>query len=307
MNKQTCERNDPCWCGSGKKYKKCHLRADTEKNGGDGEKPIKEQRMIKTPEEREGMRMAGVFNGELMDYIRPSVKNGVSTEALNRLAHEYTIGRGHVPACLGYRGYPKSICVSVNNVVCHGIPSPSEILKDGDIVNIDFTTIVNGFYGDSSETFMIGAVSPDARRLVEVTAKAMELGISAALPGRPLSAIARAIEPYVISQKCSVVRQYTGHGIGKSFHEIFNVYHHIASDCDAITLRPGMTLTIEPMVNLGGYHVITDSVDKWTVRNKDGSLSAQFEHTILITESEPEILTLTPSQKKTGKWVIVPE
>jgi methionyl aminopeptidase len=142
---------------------------------------------------------------------------------------------------------------------------------------------------------------------VEVTAKAMELGISAALPGRPLSAIARAIEPYVISQKCSVVRQYTGHGIGKSFHEFFNVYHHIASDCDAITLRPGMTLTIEPMVNLGGYHVITDSVDKWTVRTKDGSLSAQFEHTILITESEPEILTLTPSQKKTGKWVIVPE
>jgi methionyl aminopeptidase len=203
-----------------------------------------------------------------MDYIRPSVKNGVSTEALNRLAHEYTIGRGHVPACLGYRGYPKSICVSVNNVVCHGIPSPSEILKDGDIVNIDFTTIVNGFYGDSSETFMIGAVSPDARRLVEVTAKAMELGLSAALPGRPLSAIARAIEPYVISQKCSVVRQYTGHGIGKSFHEFFNVYHHIASDCDAITLRPGMTLTIEPMVNLGGYHVITDSVDKWTVRTK---------------------------------------
>jgi len=302
MDKQSCDRNDPCWCGSGKKYKKCHLLADTENKDRSG----KERAMIKSLAQKEGMRKAGAFNDELMDYIRPFVKVGVSTEELNNVAHEYTVAHGHVPACLNYHGYPKSICTSINNVVCHGIPSPKEILKDGDIVNVDFTSIVDGFYGDSSETFLIGAVSPQARQLVEVTARAMELGIDAALAGRPLSAIAEAIEPYVVSQHCSVVRQYTGHGIGTAFHEFFNVYHHIASDGDHITLRPGMTLTIEPMVNTGGYQVITDPVDKWTVRTKDGSLSAQFEHTILITESgPPEILTRTPSQKRAGKPVII--
>jgi methionyl aminopeptidase len=270
---------------------------DSKKNGAVHDVNEKQRRMIKTPEEQDGMRKAGAFNGELMDYIRPFIRSGISTGKLNDIAHEYTVAHGHVPACLNYHGFPKSICTSVNNIVCHGIPSPDEILKNGDIVNIDFTTIVNGFYGDSSETFMIGDVSPQARQLVAVTEKAMILGIEAALPNRPLSAIARAIEPFVISQKCSVVRQYTGHGIGRAFHEFFNVYHHIDKDCDDITLMPGMTLTIEPMINLGGYLVITDHVDKWTVRTKDGSLSAQFEHTILITESTPEILTLPPSWK----------
>jgi methionyl aminopeptidase len=303
MDKHSCQRNDLCWCGSGKKYKKCHIHIDEEKNG-----PLpKTDRMIKTPSEQEGMRRAGAFNGRLMDYIRPFVKSGVSTGELDKIVHDYTLSNGHVPACLNYHGYPKSICTSVNNIVCHGIPSTHQILKDGDIVNLDFTTIVDGFYGDSSETFMIGNVTDEARHLVEITAEATILGIAAALPGRPMSDIAAAIEPFILSQKCSVVRQYTGHGIGKTFHEFFNVYHHIASDCDNIVLLPGMTLTVEPMINLGNYHVITDPVDKWTVRTKDGSLSAQFEHTILITESQPEILTLTPSQRKLGKTIIIPE
>jgi methionyl aminopeptidase len=305
MDKTTPERNGPCWCGSGKKYKKCHLQTDLEKSGQTPRAAREHPSMLKTAEEREGMRKAGAFNGELMDYIRPFVKAGISTGDLDVLAHDYTVGHGHVPACLNYRGYPKSICTSVNNIVCHGIPSAREILKDGDIVNIDFTSIVDGFYGDSSETFFIGGVSDKARHLVKVTAQALVLGIRAALPGRPLSAIAEAIEPYVKSQGCSVVRQYTGHGIGKAFHEYFNVFHHIASDSDKVLLEPGITLTIEPMINLGSYHVITDSVDKWTVRTRDGSLSAQFEHTILITESKPEILTLTPSQKGAGKTLIV--
>ena len=306
MNKPSLERNDPCWCGSGKKYKKCHLHADSEKENNPGsKKPLQTDNMVKSANEIDGMRKAGAFNGELMDFIRPLVKVGVSTGELDRIAHEYTVKRGHVPACLGYHGYPKSICVSINNIVCHGIPSPRDILKDGDIVNIDFTTIVDGFYGDSSETFMMGGVSAETRRLVEVTAKAMEIGINAALPNSPLSAIGNAIEPYVRSQGYSVVHQYTGHGIGKSFHEFFNVYHHIDKDCDNIILHPGMTITIEPMVNAGGYKVITDNVDKWTVRTEDGSLSAQFEHTILITDEAPEILTLTPSQRKIGKMVII--
>ena len=305
MNNQNLERNAPCWCGSGKKYKKCHMRDDMEKESGLSGKPQPTDHMIKSAAEREGMRKAGAFNGILMDYIRQFVKEGVSTEELDRKAHEYTVEHGHVPACLGYKGYPKSTCISINNIVCHGIPSAKEILKDGDIVNIDFTTIVDGFYGDSSETFMIGDVSDKARHLVKVTAEALELGIKAACAGAPMSAIGRAIEPYVKSQGCSVVRQYTGHGIGKSFHEFFNLYHHIDKDCENIVLRPGMTFTVEPMVNAGGFLVITDPIDKWTVRTKDGSLSAQFEHTILITEAAPEILTLTPSQRKAGKTLVI--
>jgi methionyl aminopeptidase len=241
-----------------------------------------------------------------MDYMRPFVKAGVSTLELDALAHDYTGKHGHTPACLNYKGYPKSICTSINNVVCHGIPSPKEILKDGDIVNVDLTTIVNGFYGDSSETFMIGKAGDDAKHLVKVTAKAMLLGIAACRPGSPLQAIAQAIEPYVTSQACSVVHQYTGHGIGTQFHEHFSVYHHIAEDGDDVVLEPGMTFTVEPMINLGGWEVTTDPHDKWTVRTKDGSLSAQFEHTVLVTAGAPEILTLTPSQKTAGAAVIVP-
>ena len=305
MSEMALERNAPCWCGSGKKYKKCHLQADLEKNGANIHPAAQRHSMVKTPEEQEGMRRAGVFNGQLMDYIRPFVKAGISTGELDILAHDYTMAHGHTPACLNYQGYPKSICTSVNNVVCHGIPSPEEVLKDGDIINVDFTSIVDGFYGDSSETFFIGDVSDKARHLVKVTARALLLGIRAAQPGRPLSAIAEAIEPYVKSQGCSVVRQYTGHGIGRAIHEYFNVFHHIASDSDKIILEPGLTFTVEPMVNLGSYHVITDSIDKWTVRTRDGSLSAQFEHTILITGSKPEILTLTPSQRQAGKILVV--
>jgi methionyl aminopeptidase len=261
--------------------------------------------MVKSPAEIEGMRRAGAFNGELMDYIRPFVHIGVSTEELDKIAHDYTVSHGHVPACLGYNGYPKSVCTSINNIVCHGIPSPNDLLKDGDIVNIDFTTVVDGFYGDSSETFLIGNVSKDAKHLVKVAVRAMELGIGAAHVGAPLSAVAGAIEPYVQSEGCSIVHQYTGHGIGKGFHEFFNVYHHIDKDCDNIVLRPGMTLTIEPMVNAGAFQVITDSIDKWTVRTRDGSLSAQFEHTILITDGAPEILTLTPAERTAGKMAVV--
>jgi methionyl aminopeptidase len=298
------ERNDPCWCGSGRKYKKCHLNADILK--GNAPSPSGNP-MIKSPEEIAGMRRAGAFNGELMDYLRPFIKAGVSTEKINTLAHEYTVGHGHTPACLGYRGFPKSVCISINNVVCHGIPSPREVLKDGDIVNVDLTTIVEGFHGDSSETFKIGAVVPEASRLVGVTAHALLAGIAAARPGRPLLAIAEAIEPFVKSQGCSVVHQYTGHGIGRKFHEHFTVFHHITRDSEKVVLQPGMTLTVEPMINAGDWHVVTDRRDGWTVRTRDGSLSAQFEHTIAITESGAEVLTLTPSQKLAGKLLLLDE
>ena len=294
------ERNDLCWCGSGKKYKRCHLFEDQKTVPAVNTKPRQKRGLIKNPREIEGMRIAGAFNGQLMDYIRPFIKAGINTEQINSLVHQYTIEHGHTPACLGYHGYPKSVCTSINNVVCHGIPTTKQVVKDGDIINVDLTTIVNGFYGDSSETFIIGPVSPETRHLVEVTARAMILGIDAVKPGVQLKAIGEAIEPFVKSEGCSVVRQYTGHGIGKKFHESFTVYHHIDPDCEPVTLEPGMTMTIEPMVNLGGYQVITDRVDGWTVRTKDGSLSAQFEHTILVTENGADVLTLTPSQRNSG-------
>ena len=220
----TPNRNAPCYCGSGKKYKKCHMLQD-QKSGVQASKP--KRGLAKTPAEIEGMRRAGAFNGELMDYLRQYVKAGVSTLELDTLAHDYTKKHGHTPGCLNYKGYPKSICTSINNVVCHGIPSAKEILRDGDIVNVDLTTIVDGFYGDSSETFMIGGVGEKAKHLVKVTAEAMLLGIAACRPGNHLQDIARAIEPYVRSKGCSVVHQYTGHGIGTHFHEHFSVYHHI--------------------------------------------------------------------------------
>ncbi len=296
------KRNDPCWCGSGKKYKRCHLHEDEKSNR---KTPRLPGRMVKTSEELEGMRRAGEFNGQLMDYIRPYVKAGVSTADIDRLVYDYTLEHGHQPACLGYHGYPKSACVSINNVVCHGIPSPEDIIREGDIVNVDLTTIVDGFHGDSSETFIIGEAPDATRRLVEVTARALLLGIEAAVPGKPLQAVAQAIQPYVESQGCSVVQQYTGHGIGRKFHEHFSVYHHVARDAEAIMLEPGMTFTIEPMVNAGAYKVVTDPDDGWTVRTKDGSLSAQFEHTIAITDTGCEVLTRTPSQKAENAVLLV--
>ncbi|MBN1577505.1 MAG: type I methionyl aminopeptidase [Chitinispirillaceae bacterium] len=298
-------RNDPCWCGSGKKYKKCHLIQDQATSAAlpprQPRRPsLKDKKLIKSPHDIEGMERAGVFNGELLDYIRPLIKAGISTGEIDTLVHDYTVSHGHTPACLGYLGYPKSVCTSINNVVCHGIPSSKEVLREGDIVNVDLTSIVDGYYGDSSETFMIGAVSEEARHLVMVTAEAMIRGIDAVRPGVPLAAIAEAIEPFVVSKGCSVVHQYTGHGIGKKFHEHFTVYHHIDRDCEPVILTPGMTLTIEPMINRGGWDVVTDQVDGWTVRTRDGSLSAQFEHTVLVTEGAAKVLTLTPSQKASG-------
>ncbi len=299
-------RNDPCWCGSGKKYKRCHFFEDAasgKKNGSTA--PRMKEFPPKTMKEMQGMQRAGVFNGELIDFIRPYIKAGISTEEINTFIHRYTIDHGHIPACLGYHGYPKSVCTSINNVVCHGIPSKDALLHDGDIVNIDCTTIVNGYFADSSETFMIGSVSAEARHLVMVSAEALIRGIDAVKPGLPLAAIAEAIEPFVLSQGCSVVHQYTGHGIGKKFHESFSVYHHIDRECDNVVLRPGMTFTIEPMINLGGWPVTLDENDGWTVRTADGSLSSQFEHTILVTADGSETLTRTPSQIAAGVRLLV--
>ncbi|MBX3452585.1 MAG: type I methionyl aminopeptidase [Planctomycetaceae bacterium] len=253
-----------------------------------------------TEEEREGLRAASRFNASILDMVRQKIGPGMTTLELDRMVNEYTLDHGHRPACLGYRGYPRTICTSINEVVCHGIPDNTP-LDEGDIINVDVTTIVDGWYGDSSETFLIGRSSPDAVRLVQVTFDAMHLGIAAAQPGVRLTDIGRAIERYVRSQGMEVVREYQGHGIGRDFHQEPGVPHYVPKmGASQEILRPGMCFTVEPMVNMGTWRTFVDSRDNWTVRTLDLSLSAQFEHTVLLTESGPEILTLTETGPQPG-------
>ncbi len=296
-------RNDLCWCGSGKKYKKCHLAED--KLTGNVVTEAPRNPLIKTEEEMEGMRKAGAFNGELMEYIRQYVKAGVSTESINKKVHAYTIEHGHIPATLDYHGFPKSCCISRNNIVCHGISSEEECIEEGDIVNVDLTTIVDGFHGDQSETFIIGKVPAETMKLVEVTAQATEAAIKAVGPGKRLDVVGATIDPIIKKAGFSVVRSYTGHGIGRAFHENITVLHHKNKENHDVLLEPGMTFTIEPMINAGTFGVYTSKEDGWTVYSRDKSLSAQFEHTILITETGCEVLTLTPSQRESGEIITV--
>ncbi len=243
-------------------------------------------------EEREGLRAAGRFNAQLMDYLRPHVIEGASTDKLDRMALTYTRDHGHTPACLNYKGYPRTICASVNEVVCHGIPN-TRPLKSGDIVNIDLTTIVDGWYGDQSETFLIGEVSEAAKRLVQTTFESLYIGIQAARPGCAVIDIGRAIHAFATQAGYSVVREYQGHGIGRDFHQEPGIPHVPQLTSTRDFLHPGTCFTIEPMLNIGCWETVLDKRDKWTVRTRDNALSAQFEHTLLMTETGPEILTLT--------------
>lgn len=251
-------------------------------------------------EEREHLRAAGRFNGRVMDYLRPHVRAGITTGELNRLAHEFITGHGHRPATLGYRGFPASICTSINEVVCHGIPGPA-VLREGDIVNIDVSSVVNGWYGDSSETFLIGDVSPAARELVQTTFEAMHLGIAAIQPGGRLAEIGKAIERHARARGLEIVRDYAGHGLGQEFHLDPNVPHYYPkANPPTEILLPGWCFTVEPMLNQGTWRTLTDSRDGWTVRTMDLQLSAQFEHTVLVTETGYEILTATTDGPQIG-------
>ena len=246
---------------------------------------------IKNAKEIENMRKAGKLAAKLLDYIEPFVKEGVTTLYLNDLCEGFTKKHGAISAPLDYNGFPKSICTSINNVVCHGIPSKKDILKNGDIVNIDITVILNGFHGDTSRTFLIGEVDNKTKNLVRRTEKAMYRGINAIKPGKYLYEVGKTIEKYINRFGYSIVQEYGGHGIGRNFHEEPQVFHHFTQD-NKIRLRKGMIFTIEPMTNMGdSYLVKTSKKDGWTVTTADGSLSAQFEHTILVTNDGAEILT----------------
>lgn len=263
-------------------------------------KPKSKTPLYTTESEREGLRAAGRFNAQLMDFVRPFVKAGVTTLELDKMVYEYTMDHGHIPACLGYKNYPNTICTSVNEVVCHGIPNRMP-LREGDIVNVDLTTIVDGWHGDSSETFMIGKVSDEARRLVQATFDSLYLGIDAIHPFGKISDIGQAIERYARSKGFSVVQEYQGHGVGREFHQEPGVPHYVPkTGASQVVIEPGMCFTVEPMLNIGTWRTMLDSRDKWTVRTMDLSLSAQFEHTILVTDAGPEILTMTQNGPKKG-------
>ena len=240
----------------------------------------------------EGMRRAGKLAAECLDLLIPLVQPGAVTDDIDKVAREFILDHGALPACLFYRGYAKTVCISPNHVVCHGIPS-DRALREGDIINIDVTAVVDGgWHGDTSRMYGVGEVSPRARRLVDVTYEAMLRGIAEVKPGRTFGDIGHAIQSYVEAQRCSVVRDFCGHGLGQVFHDNPNVLHYGAPGSGAV-LRPGMFFTIEPMVNLGKYAVKLLN-DGWTAVTRDKSLSAQFEHSVGVTDTGVEIFTLSP-------------
>ena len=249
---------------------------------------------IKSPKEIERMRVACQMAAETLVLVGDKLRAGMTTDEINTIVHEDTVRRGARPAPLNYRGFPKSVCTSINDVVCHGIPG-RRTLRDGDIINVDITTFYDGYYGDTSATFYIGTPSAAARKVTETSRRALEIGIAQVKEGARLGDIGAAIQDWVEGQGCSVVRDFVGHGIGRRFHEDPQVKHYASkSPEDRLRLKAGMTFTIEPMVNIGGFEVVIDPTDKWTVTTADGSLSAQFEHTVLVTKAGAEILTARP-------------
>jgi methionyl aminopeptidase len=301
--------NDPCWCGSGRKFKRCHkdasepvrpgrlspprtvpdhiprpLYADTgEPSAGHEREPD-----VKPAETIARMRKAGRLAASVLHHVGTAVRPGVTTDALDELAHNLIVDAGAYPSPLGYHGYPKSLCTSVNEVICHGIPD-DRALRDGDIVNLDVTVYLDGVHGDTNATFPVGNVDHDSRQLVTVTHECLDRGIEAVRPGRPLSDIGRAIQAHAEAHGYGVVRAFVGHGIGEQFHTDLHVPHYDEPSAST-TMEPGMAFTIEPMITMGDWrHVLWD--DGWTAVTVDGRRTAQFEHTLVVTDDGAEVLT----------------
>lgn len=287
------ERNEPCWCGSGRKYKTCHLRTDEDILAPlqrDGY-ILPNRNIILQDEQIAKMRHSANLTKSILDEAEKHIKEGISTLEINDIIHKLTTDLGGIPAPLNYKGFPKSCCTSINNVVCHGIPSEKDILKDGDIVNVDITSIFDGYHADMSRMYMIGNVSENAKKLVEVTKDCLMAGINAVKPYRPVSDIGDIINNITDEHGYSIIRALTGHGIGLKFHQEPTINHYRVKEKTMIMV-PNMIFTIEPMINEGTYDCYVDKNDDWTVLTKDGKLSAQWEHTILVTKDGCEILTL---------------
>lgn len=284
-------RNAPCPCGSGKKYKRCCINKNTPVQSPDLQYAKKHRIRIKTPEQIEGIRRAGRLVIETLDLVVPLIRPGTATDDINTLVHDHTVNNGALPAPLNYRGFPKSVCVSINEVICHGIPG-KRILDAGDIVNVDVTSILDGYYADASKTFFVGTPGAEAEKIVAVARKCLAAGIAAVAPGHTIGDIGHAIQSYAEGQGCSVVREFVGHGVGVDFHEAPQIPHY-GKPGTGVRLIPGMVFTIEPMINLGKKELMVLD-DGWTAVTKDGSLSAQFEQTLLVTDTGVESLTPYP-------------
>ena len=284
-------RNDPCWCGSGKKYKHCHMAFDdrliAERDLGH---EVPDHSLIKTPAQIEKIKESCKINIAVLDYVAEHIRAGVTTEEIDQWVFTETQKRGGIPADLNYEGYPKSVCTSVNEQVCHGIPSPDVVLKDGDIINVDCSTILDGYFSDSSRMFCIGEVSPERRRLVDVCHESVKAGLAAVKPWGHLGDVGAAVHKVCTDAGFTVVEEYGGHGIGKEFHE--DPFVSFVSDPGTgPILVPGMCFTIEPMVNAGEPGIRTDRSNGWIVRTRDGSDSAQWEVQLVVTESGYELLS----------------
>ena len=284
-------RNEPCWCGSGLKYKKCHLDFDNKiatyaLKGFE----VPDFESIRTIKELEGIRASADINTAVLDLVAKNIHVGMSTGEIDRLIHDFTVAQGAIPADLNYEGYPKSVCTSINNEICHGIPSDDIILKEGEIVNVDVSTIFKGFYSDASRMFTIGKVSPERQRLVDVAKECLDAGLAAIRPWGFLGDVGAAVQEHAEANGYSVVTKFGGHGCGVEFHEEPFVAH-VGKRGTGCLLVPGMTFTVEPMINAGGPDLFIDEDNGWTVYTKDGKDSAQWEHLVLVTEDGFEILS----------------
>ena len=284
-------RNDPCWCGSCRKYKNCHYSFDEKiaKIKAEGH-TVPDRSLIKLPEQIAGIRESAKINVACLDAVGEQIRAGMSTEDIDRIVYETTTKMGGIPAPLNYEGFPKSVCTSINEEVCHGIPSKDEILMDGDIVNVDCSTILDGYFSDSSRMFCIGNVSDEDRKLVEVTKEAMMLGLEEVKPWGFLGDMGQAVNDHVKKHGYSVVREIGGHGIGLEFHEEPWV-SYVTKRGTEMLMVPGMIFTIEPMVNMGDPEVFVDADNNWTVYTEDGEKSAQWEIQVLVTETGHEIIS----------------
>lgn len=290
MKETKIGRNDPCWCGSGRKYKKCHEALD-EKTASYALKGhmVPRRSMLKTPEQIEGIRVSGKINIAVLDEVARQIKAGMTTEEIDKIVYDTTVKMGGRPAPLGFEGFPKSVCTSINEEVCHGIPSEDIVLKDGDIINVDVSTEYKGYYSDSSRMFCIGEVSPEKKKLVEVTRECVEKGLEQVKPWNFMGDVGHAVHEYALQNGYTVVQEIGGHGIGLEFHEDPFVSFVTVPGTEML-LVPGMVFTIEPMVNMGTDEIYQDDENGWTVYTDDGQPSAQWEVTVAVTETGHEVL-----------------
>lgn len=284
------ERNDPCWCGSGKKYKTCHASFDDkiiqlEHSGF----RVPSRELIKTPKDIEGIKKSAVINMAVLDEIGEKIHAGMSTQEIDDIVYNTTTKMGGIPADLNYEGFPKSVCTSINEEVCHGIPSEDIILQDGDIINVDCSTILDGYYSDSSRMFCIGNVSPEKKRLVDVTKECLEEGLKAVIPWTPIGDMGHAVHQHALKNGYTVVKEIGGHGCGNDFHEEPYV-SFVSKPGTGMIMVPGMVFTIEPMVNMGTDEIFCDDDNGWTVYTADMKPSAQWEVELVVTETGYELL-----------------